>query len=319
MLTARAADADYVEAAHAVRGVAYACRGCRAPVILHAGRIRPWHFQHRPDAACAFGSKMSEAHLSAQRALAAALRQRGVEVELESWLPGLAGARRIDVLAYPPDSPDRQVAIEVQQVDITVEAIQARTASYRAQGVAPLWLRLCNFDRFEGVQRLACTGEAWIERYPVRSWERWAHDQTGGLWFYDAGARHLWRGRFTQAYGWREGSEWYEPGGIYQSNPGGYSPVTRWVGLALEGPYPPEALKLMRASVGGRVSAVFVPPEGTLPRWPLRRRVRAELLKGSYLCEICELERCVNGQWTPVQIEAAHANWRRERREAGLK
>lgn len=113
---------------------------------------------------------MSEAHLNAQRTLATALRARGVHVELEAWLPSLTGDRRIDVLAYPAGHPDRRVAIEVQQVDITEEAIAARTASYRAQGVAPLWLRLTDLGRFEGPKALAATGEVWIERYAARSW-----------------------------------------------------------------------------------------------------------------------------------------------------
>jgi hypothetical protein len=308
MLTARTAEEDYVEAAAAQRGVAYACRNCREPVILHAGKIRPRHFQHRPDTACAFGSRMSEAHLNAQRALAAALRGRGVNVELEAWLPALAGDRRIDVLAYPPGDLDRRIAIEVQQVDITVEAIAARSASYRAQGVAPLWLRLLDFDRFDPEQRLAGSGEVWIERYRARSWERWAHKQARALWFYDAGVGRLWRGRFTKGYGWSEGSEWYEAGGVYQSNPGGYTEVTQWVGLALQGPYDPDAVKLTRSRSGGGLVANFVPPDEPPP--PLRRKLRTEL-KGTYLIETCELERQIGGAWEPVQFEAVQADWRR--------
>ncbi|WP_370868401.1 competence protein CoiA [Phenylobacterium sp.] len=312
MLTARAADGGYVEAAHAVRGVAYACRGCGAPVILHAGRIRPWHFQHRPDAACAFGSRMSEAHLNAQRTLAAALRARGVHVELEAWLPSLDGDRRIDVLAHPAEHTDRRVAIEVQQIDITVEAISARTSSYRTQGVAPLWLRLADFARFDPAGVLAATGEVWIERYAARSWERWWHDQVGALWFYDLSAARLWRGRFVQAFGWREGSEFYEAGGMFQSYPGGYHPVTRWVGLALEGPYTADALRLARGRIqpaGGALSAWFVPPDGTISPWPIRRELRTEL-RGNYLQDVCELEQCVERRWLPAEIAEVDGPWR---------
>ncbi len=310
MLTARTTEQDYVEAGEALRGVGYFCRGCDQPVILHAGRIRPWHFQHRPDTACVLGSKMSEAHLNAQLALAGALRDRDAHVELESWLPGLTGDRRIDVLAHPTGRPDRRVAIEVQQADITVEAIAARTASYQAASVAPLWLRLLNFDRLDAAQALTLSGEVWVDRYAAHSWERWVHDQAGALWFYDAGTGRLWRGRFTPAYGWREGSEWYEPGGEYNSNPGGYFPVNRWVGLALEGPYSPAALKLKRGRLGRALLAWFVPPEGSSSPPPLRRELRTEW-KPTYPREICELEHCIGGGWVTAVIDSLPDDWRR--------
>ena len=48
-------------------------------------------------------------------------------------------------------------------------------------------------------------GTAWVERYRVRAWERWAHDHLGGrLWFMDAGTGQLWRGLFVPAYRSRE-------------------------------------------------------------------------------------------------------------------
>lgn len=238
-----------------------------------------------------------------------------MHVELEAWLPSLAGDRRIDVLAHPAGQADRRVAIEVQQVAITDEAIAARTASYRVQAVAPLWLRLTDFGRFDEAHVLTATGEIWIERYAARSWERWAHDQVGELWFCDAGTARLWRGRFVQAFGWHEGSEWYEAGGVYQSNPGGYSPVTRWVGLALEGPYAPEALRLMRGRVqraARALSAWFVPPDGTMSPWPLRRELRTVLqFRPVFPMQVCELEQCIEGRWLPARIEDAPGDWRR--------
>lgn len=315
MLTACMDGEDYVEAADARRGVAYACRGCYQPVILHAGKIRPRHFQHKPDAHCAFGSKMSEAHLATQRALAAALRARGVEVILESWLPGLAGHRRIDVLAAPADRPDRKVAIEVQQADLTIETIAARTACYCDAQVAPLWLRLLDFTRLENPKALSFTGEIWIERFAARAWEHWIHTRLGALWFCDAGTGKLWRGRFTQGYGWRESSEWYEASGEYQLNPGGFSKVTRWVGLVLEGPYGAEELRLKRGlDKGRRLAAWFLPPTDRLAPGPVRRELRTQLHQ-TYLREVCDLEQQLMGGWVPAQIKEAPVDWRAQRFE----
>jgi len=315
MLTARTAELACVEAAEAPRAQPYACRGCGAPVTLKRGRLRIAHFAHRPDAGCAFGAGMSLTHLATQQALAQALRARGATVELESWLPGLAGDRRIDVLAHPAGRPDRRIAIEVQQAELTIATIAARTQSYHDQDVAPLWLRLTDFARFDQVQVLPFSGAVWLERYPARSWERWAHDEFGDLWFCDSGTGRLWRGRFVPAFSWRDGSEWYEPGGVFNSTAGGFHPVTRWVGLALQGPYGPEELRLMRSQVtpvGGdapRLAASFVAPEEAAQSRPppvdLRRELRREGRR-----DICDLEQLIEGRWIVAELEGARSDWR---------
>lgn len=311
MLTARTETEPYVEAALATKGVAYLCRGCGAPAILHAGRIRVRHFAHRPNARCAFGARMSLAHLAAQQQIAAALRARGVTAELESWLPGLAGDRRIDVLAHPPERPGRRIAIEVQQADLTDAAIEARTRSYQAQDVAPLWLRLLDFARFERVQALPFSGEVWIDRYAARSWERWAHDRFGQqLWFCDSGTSRLWRGRFLPAYSWRDGSEWYEPGGIYNSTPGGFQPVSRWVGLALQGPFLAADLRLQRGRLAdGGLAAWFVAPDDPPARAPPPFGLRQELRWERHM-QVHVVEQLIDGHWVPALFEGAAADWR---------
>jgi competence protein CoiA len=138
VLTAKTDAIPYLEAADAIRGAAFLCRGCGAPVVLKAGQLRIAHFAHKPGTDCAFGTKMSLAHLTAQRRIAEALRTRGVHAELEAILASLAGDRRIDVLAWPAERPDKRIAIEVQASDITTELIAARTQSYLAEGIAPL-------------------------------------------------------------------------------------------------------------------------------------------------------------------------------------
>ena len=54
MLSARTDTTDYIEAAEAVRGVAYVCRDCRAPAILKKGALRIAHFAHLGGAAIGF-------------------------------------------------------------------------------------------------------------------------------------------------------------------------------------------------------------------------------------------------------------------------
>jgi uncharacterized protein YndB with AHSA1/START domain len=313
MLTASSPAKDYVEAKDAVRGVAYACRGCKAAVILHAGKVRPWHFQHHPDARCAFGGKMSQAHLDVQRTLAAVFRARGAHVELESWLPGLAGDRRIDVLVHPEGRADRSVAIEAQQADITLEAIQARSRCYRDKGVAPLWLRLIDFASLKSAQQIAGTGEIWVEKYPARSWEPWAHDEAAALWFCDTGTGLIWRGRFTKAYGYREGSEWYGPGGDFNSNPGGYYELARYVGLVLAGPYPADRLRLNRGSSRVRrraITAWFVEPEdATATSEAVRQQLRTEL-HNTFYWEVCNLEHKLDQNWRIAELVPPKPSWR---------
>lgn len=311
MLTARTAEIAYIEASDAQKGAAYQCRGCGKTAVLHAGRFRR-HFQHLPNTRCAFGAKMTLAHLETQRSLATALRKRQVAVELEAWLPGITGDRRIDVLAYPIAAADRRVAIEVQQVDITINEIAARSASYRAQGIAPLWLRLIDFKRIEAVEMIEATGEIWIEKYVVKAWERWAHDQAGALWFRDTGGGGFWRGRFTKGFGWRESSEFSDAGGDHYY-PGGYTEVSGWVGLVLDGPYRPEGLQLNRGRGRNRAQKLtgwFAPGDQPDPPSPKVRRELRSVLRNTFIYEVCELERWIDDQWIAVDTVPAPSDWR---------
>jgi competence protein CoiA len=284
-------------------------------VVLKAGRIRIAHFAHRPDAACAFGAKMSLAHLTAQRRIVEALRARGVAAELEVVMPSLAGDRRIDVLAWPPDRPAARIAIEVQASDMTPALIDARTLSYNAQGIAPLWLRLIDFAAFARVQTLPFRASVWIETYRARAWERWAHDQLGGrLWFLDAGTFLAWRGTFVPAHTRREAFVRHGPEGEDATAAGHWREVVQWVELELDGPFDLAALRLNRGPLAGadgqgRLGAWFVAP-GEAAQAPSEPFVRAAFV-GEPGRAHRELQvRVEEDRWVPALVEGARRDWR---------
>lgn len=314
MLTARTDEIEYVEAEEATRGVAYVCRDCKVPVVLKKGDLRIAHFAHRPGAACVFGARMSLAHLTAQRRIADALRGRGVEAQLEAILSSLAGDRRVDVLAWPRARPAARVAVEVQASEITVEAIAARTLSYLTESVAPLWLRLYDFGRFDDVQALPHRGTVWIEGYRARAWERWVHDQLGGrMWILDEQTGMAWRATFIPAHTYRELSTWYDPGGEEQWAGGDWREITQWVDLELEGPFGLSDIVLNRGRVVGadgriRLAAWFV--ANGQPDRPGEACVRRRFERGHHGIPHRIMEVLVNDCWIPAVVEEAPAAWR---------
>ncbi len=318
MLTARTEADAYVEAAGARPGLAYACRACGAGVIFKPGRIRAPHFAHRPDAGCAHGARMSPAHLRAQILIAGALRARGLMVQLEAPLTGAAGDRRIDVLAWPADRPDARVAIEVQASDLTASAIEARTESYQAIGVAPLWLRLLDFEAFRIVQTLPFRGSVWIERYRARAWERWAHDHLGGrLWFMDSGSGRLWRGLFVPAHRGRDRAAVASDAGEAPVRAADWTLAARWVDLDLEGPFALDDLRLMRGAASGpdgrrRAFAWFVAAGEAPARPPFAPEVRVRFHREA-AGQSRDLQILLHGAWIPAPPEGARGDWRTRR------
>ena len=315
MLTARTDGEGYVEAAVARRGEGYRCRACGAPVIFKPGRVRTAHFAHRPAADCAFGGPMSAAHLVAQERVAAALRARGLVVELEAPLSGAGGDRRIDVLASPSGRPQARVAIEIQASDITAAAIEARSASYQALGVAPLWLRLLDFARFTTVQTLPLRGGVWLERYRARAWERWAHDHLGGrLWFMDSGTGLVWRGLFIQAHRFRERALLRGAAGEASTRGADWTPATHWVDLHLDGPFALSDLKLGQGTAAGpdsrvRLFAWFVAAGEEADRPPFHAPVRSELRR-ERVGQSRHLLVRLDGAWINAVADGARSDWR---------
>jgi len=314
MLTAKTDSQPYLEASAAIRGAAHFCRGCGDPVILKSGRVRVPHFAHQPNASCAHGAKISTEHLMAQQLIAKALRERGVEVELEFPVPSLVGDRRADVMAWPPSDPTKRIAIEVQNSDLTVEVIDARTRSYQVETIAPLWLRLYDFGRWEDAERIESRNTIWIKRHYARSWEHWIHNQLGGqIWFIDAKTFLLWKGVFVPAYSYVESTSWYSPSGDEESAGGYWRDITQWVQLELEGPYRPETLRLKRSKVRGedgqtRLCASFLPTGETNPFKPPALRI--EFLTIGHFHKTPELQILAGEKWLSAKLASAPTRWR---------
>ncbi|HEY3696755.1 competence protein CoiA [Phenylobacterium sp.] len=318
MLTAKSALNPYVEAAVAKRGVDYACRGCGKPVIFKPGRVRISHFAHHPGSECSYGGLMSAEHLKAQHIIAEALRERGVGVELEAPVLSLVGDRRADVLAWPSARPTVRIAVEVQASDITIDLIDARTRSYAAEGIAPLWLRLYDFGKWESPQTLTRCNTVWIEKHHLRSWERWAYDHLGGrLWFMDSRTFRVWRATFIQAHRYNEISTWFGPGGTEESAGGDWREIIRWVEMSLEGPFSVVDLRLSRGRVRGpdgntRLAAWFLAPgEETAPRDPSVRSTFLKAKPPTYF-EPRQVQVRSAEEWIKAVFEPAPDDWRIE-------
>jgi hypothetical protein len=169
-------------------------------------------------------------------------------------------------------------------------------------GVAPLWLRLLDFGTFKAPQSLPLTAAVWIERYGAKAWERWAVDHLGGrLWFMDAGAGRLWRGQFVVAHRQRERAAMAAAAGEARARAADWTQVSRWVDLALDGPFDPAAMKLRRGAALGpdgmaRRFAWFVPAGDEAERPPFDATIRPRFQKEAR-GDSRRLEVRVDGRW----------------------
>jgi competence protein CoiA len=315
VLTAKSKTADYVEASAGAREEAYFCRGCDESVIFKRGRIRIPYFSHRAGSQCAYGATMSLEHLTAQQVLADGIRSRGAHAELEVPMASLVGQdRRIDVLAWPAAKPNARIALEVQKSDITVELIDARTQCYLEAGIAPLWVRLYDFSKWEKPGLLKGRNTIWIDRHFVRSWERWAYEHLGGeLWFMDSKSFALWRGTFLDAHSYKEQTSWFSSGGEEQSAGGYWQGISQWVELELEGPYRATDLRLKRFKARGpdkklRVAATFLAPGEE--EAPAETRIRVRFLADHPSFTRREVQVKLGDGWIAASVQPAPEGWR---------
>ncbi|SDM46005.1 competence protein CoiA [Psychrobacillus sp. OK028] len=115
----------------------FSCIQCNEQVILKNGMIKTPHFAHTRNASCtqAFSEGESEDHLNGKLHLFELLQKHDRSVQLEAYLPSLL--QRPDLYIQSEPYP---IAIEFQCSQISVTAIQQRTAGYISKNINPIWI-----------------------------------------------------------------------------------------------------------------------------------------------------------------------------------
>jgi hypothetical protein len=115
--------------------VALVCRGCGAPMSAKSSSRGLRFFAHRSAAPGCPSQGETIAHRLLKIELVTAARDAGWHAELE-----IAGnGWRADVLATSPDGT-RRIAFEAQLASCTIEDLDERTATMRADGVEVCWV-----------------------------------------------------------------------------------------------------------------------------------------------------------------------------------
>jgi hypothetical protein len=256
MLIAAMDGGGRVEASGAVRGKPYHCPLCEDAVHLKAGRIVTPHFAHRPEAACA-GAREGAAHLTAKQLFYEEFRRRGLRAELEYPIHGLPGDRRADVAVWSPAG--RMCVLELQDSPISLDEIEARSATYARQMIAQAWIP---FEILAGLMDPSSQVDpAYIscERFSAAPFFRWIHGLHGPAetYVWDPLIRAMWLIELSPC--------WLLNGDYPRRS-------RRWRNLAAVGPFNLTELKITTRF--RRASAA--PPH----RWPAARLVQFRFADG---------------------------------------
>lgn len=144
----------------------FSCPKCGRETILRKGKIRVHHFAHKPPITCEHGKGESEKHRKAKETIFEALSNddRIIHCELEKDLGNVVPDIYIS-------SDNKEIAIEVQISNLTMNEIIRRTENYNELGIYVLWLPLYHKSLNE-------------ERYSPKSWEKWLHATHYGRVYY---------------------------------------------------------------------------------------------------------------------------------------
>jgi hypothetical protein len=199
-----------------------------------------------------------EGHRAAKAALATALRERGLAVEVEAAAgPG----RRADLLVRSPAG--RTVAIEVQQSAIGIAEVRDRTADHARAGHATLWLPALDLRALRLRPVHGTAGRTLYARWAVPGWIDWLSARSGALWLWSDDA--LWRAWLEPAF--VRTSTWEAPPDPADC---GWACSPRLRTLVVEGPVLPSSVRLMIHQARADMHDRFEPLPG-----PCARFVRA--------------------------------------------
>ncbi|MGE8205227.1 competence protein CoiA [Heyndrickxia sp. NPDC080065] len=112
------------------------CPQCREKVILKTGIYKIPHFAHQPLSNCVSSSEPeSEIHLQGKIDLYSWLSKRGMDIEMEKYLPRIK--QRPDLLVK---RNGRVYAFEFQCSSIPVKEMISRSSGYASCDIIPIWI-----------------------------------------------------------------------------------------------------------------------------------------------------------------------------------
>ncbi|WZX99385.1 competence protein CoiA family protein [Bacillus sp. FSL W7-1360] len=111
------------------------CPVCQEEVLIKLGKKKRWHFSHKSRARCpAARHGETDVHRLGKEKLFRWLQSQGEQVSLEYWIP--ESRQRPDLYICG----ERQVVIEYQCAEMTVDQTMKRTKAYRAQRMNDMWI-----------------------------------------------------------------------------------------------------------------------------------------------------------------------------------
>lgn len=113
----------------------YFCSFCHEEMILKKGMVKVHHFAHYPSSSCEYSTGETEDHLRAKLGIYDALREKGINVEVEKIL---SEKIRADVFITYPSG--RKVAVEIQRTPMTLQRCYERTQNYLEINIPVLWV-----------------------------------------------------------------------------------------------------------------------------------------------------------------------------------
>ncbi|CUB09810.1 Competence protein CoiA-like family protein [Bacillus cereus] len=112
------------------------CIACGKEVLMRLGKQKKWHFAHKKvDSCLAFYEAESTYHMHGKELLYRWFKRQNFHVEIEHYLPEIQ--QRPDIFI---ERAGREIAIEYQCANLSIEQLYKRTYSYWRAGIQVIWI-----------------------------------------------------------------------------------------------------------------------------------------------------------------------------------
>ncbi|PHG32124.1 competence protein [Bacillus toyonensis] len=112
------------------------CIACGKEVQMKLGKQKSWHFAHKKVESClAFYEAESIYHMHGKELLYRWLKRQNFHVDIERYLPKIQ--QRPDIFV---ERAGREIAIEYQCANLSIEQLSKRTYSYGQAGIQVIWI-----------------------------------------------------------------------------------------------------------------------------------------------------------------------------------